>query len=209
MNLSLSHYIDTEQAKAQKVYPHFFEKHVTDGVDHSIYIGKALVPGQTFHMSYVHNLRLWQLDLVCGLARIAHQVSQSLPVKLKTSQLIVAQESPMSIEFRYDEKRFDVRGAYNIRYELIKKRIDKATISGSGERLTEPGTVSVVFSQESERREYEVYFHYLTASGVLESKAEVLDLEELQDVTGLRALRGQFSRAFLESALSWSPKRAA
>ena len=37
-------------------------------------------------------------------------------------------DEPMAIRFRADEKKFDVDGAYNMRYEIIKKRIDKALI---------------------------------------------------------------------------------
>ncbi len=36
-----------------------------------------------------------------------------------------------------DEKRFDVDGAYNARYEIVKKRIDKAYVkeaTGGGAR---------------------------------------------------------------------------
>ncbi|TAK35947.1 MAG: hypothetical protein EPO28_13950 [Saprospiraceae bacterium] len=40
-----------------------------------------------------------------------------------------------------DEKRLDVEGSYNVRYEIIKKRIDKALLKGTQERLTQsPGT---------------------------------------------------------------------
>ena len=35
------------------------------------------------------------------------------------------------------EKRFDVDGAYNIRYEIIKKRIDKAHIKNTQENMKE------------------------------------------------------------------------
>jgi hypothetical protein len=34
-----------------------------------------------------------------------------------------------------DEKRFDVDGAYNSYYEIIKKRLDKAHIKDSSEEL--------------------------------------------------------------------------
>jgi hypothetical protein len=36
-----------------------------------------------------------------------------------------------------DEKRFDVDGTYNARYEVVKKRIDKANIKGTKERITQ------------------------------------------------------------------------
>ena len=54
----------------------------------------------------------------------------SLPVPLQTTHLVLVQHAPLSIRFRFDEKRFDVDGAYNVRYEIVKKRIDKAVVRG-------------------------------------------------------------------------------
>jgi len=58
---------------------------------------------------------------------------------LRVASLILVHSNPLSIKFRMDEKQFDVDGAYNIRYEIIKKRIDKAHIKGTSKRLTTPG----------------------------------------------------------------------
>ena len=41
----------------------------------------------------------------------------------------------MTISFRMDEKQFDVDGTYNARYEIVKKRVDKAYIKGTTERV--------------------------------------------------------------------------
>jgi hypothetical protein len=40
-----------------------------------------------------------------------------------------------------------VDGAYDIRYEIVKKRIDKALIKGTNERATQPGKIVIVYSQ--------------------------------------------------------------
>ena len=56
-----------------------------------------------------------------------------------------------------DEKQFDVDGAYNIRYEIIKKRIDKAHLKGTKERLTVPGKIAIVYSQDKDADEYLKY----------------------------------------------------
>jgi len=48
-----------------------------------------------------------------------------LPIKLDIASLVLVHTSPISIRFRMDEKRFDVDGSYNARYEILKKRIDK------------------------------------------------------------------------------------
>ena len=57
-----------------------------------------------------------------------------MPVRLETAHLVLVQSTPLSIRFRDDEKQFDVDGAYNARYEIVKKRIDKATVKETGER---------------------------------------------------------------------------
>jgi len=43
LNDALAGLIDHEQAEAQKVFPHYFERYVTDGVDFNIYIGQSLL----------------------------------------------------------------------------------------------------------------------------------------------------------------------
>src|SRR6185436_20796048 len=104
---------------------------------------------------------LWQLVNMVKIARETHRLLPSLPTKLETTQLILCYSNPFSIMFRMDEKRFDVAGAYNIRYEIVKKRIDKAHVLGTSERITQPGMVSIIYTQEKEAREYERYFEYL------------------------------------------------
>jgi hypothetical protein len=91
-----------------------------------------------------------------------------------------------------DEMQFDVDGAYNIRYEIVKKRIDKAFIKGSSERLTQPGMLAVVYSQDEEASEYMQYIEYLRSMNMVKGVVEDLELQDLQGTNGLRALRVQF-----------------
>ena len=90
-----------------------------------------------------------------------------------------------------DEKKFDVDGAYNIRYEIIKKRIDKANIKNTDERLTVPGKIAIVYSQHKDAEEYLKYIHYLQSKNYLLEDVEFVELEDLQGITGLKALRVQ------------------
>jgi hypothetical protein len=129
--------------------------------------------------------------ITCGMAVRAHQLRDRLPIPLETTHLILVQHAPLSIRFRFDEKRFDVDGAYDIRYEIVKKRIDKALIQGTAERVTQPGKVALIYSQPGEAQEYRAYIEYLQSLGYLAGGVEQLDLEELQGVHGLRALRVQ------------------
>ena len=188
---SISSYLEMEQQVAQGMFPHYFEKQKTDGVDYQIYVGAALLENGRVDPLCLKNLRLWQLMITCGMAVRAHQLRDRLPIPLETTHLILVQHAPLSIRFRFDEKRFDVDGAYDIRYEIMKKRIDKALIQGTAERVTQPGKVALIYSQPGEAQEYRAYIEYLQGLGYLTGGVEQLDLEELQGVQGLRALRVQ------------------
>ena len=189
LNEAISVYLDAEERAAQGACPHYFEKQRTDGVDYSMYAGASLLEDGGFTTLHLKNLRLWQLMVACGIAAQAERIKPRLPEPLEITSLILVQHAPLAIRFRFDEKRFDVDGAYNARYEIMKKRIDKAVIKGSTERVTQPGKIAIVYSQAGEAAEYRDYIAYLQAQGYLLSEVESLELEELQGVSGLRALR--------------------
>jgi hypothetical protein len=189
INEAVSSYIDLEEQAAQGMFPHFFEKQKTDGVDYTIYLGGALREDGAFDSLYLKNMRLWQLMVACGVALRVERLKDRLPVRLDITNLILIQHAPLSIRFRSDEKRFDVDGAYNVRYEIIKKRIDKAIIRGTTERLTQPGKIALVYSHPSEAAEWREYIEYLQRLGYLTRDVEELELDELQGAQGLRAMR--------------------
>ncbi|WP_460544985.1 hypothetical protein, partial [Echinicola sediminis] len=189
INKAISQHIDTAQVEAQKMFPHYFEKYKTDGIDYNIYIGQSLVKDRSFDPIYLKNLKLWQLSTLCESAFISHSLLDKLPIKLETTQLLLVHNSPLSISFRMDERKFDVEGAYNIRYEIMKKRIDKALIKNSKERLTQPGTIAIIYSQPKEAEEYMDYIGYLQVKGLLGEEVESVDLEDLQGINGLKAIR--------------------
>ncbi|MBC6697954.1 GAF domain-containing protein [Hymenobacter puniceus] len=189
LNDAVSDYLDEEEEKAQQMFPHYFQRFKTDGVEYNIYVGASLVEHKPFDMVFLKNLRLWQLLTMIEITRRTVALKPQLPVPLDTTQLILIHSQPLGIRFRQDERQFDVDGAYNIRYEIIKKRIDKATVQGTGERLTQPGRIALVYSQQREADEYLEYLDYLQDRGMLEDEIEELELEELQGVKGLLALR--------------------
>lgn len=189
INDTIGAYIERKEVEAQRMYPHFFEMFKTDGVDYNIYVGASLVEHRTYDPLYLRNLRIWQLMLMCGIQWEMDRLIPGLEVPLHVAHLILVQDLPLSIRFRVDEKKFDVDGAYNIRYEIVKKRIDKARIQGSRERLTQPGKIAIVYSQDEEAQEYRRYIKYMQASGYFNDELEELTLEDLQGVHGLRALR--------------------
>lgn len=189
LNDTVSDYLDQEEAKAQEMFPHYFERYKTDGVEFNIYVGSSLVEDKPFDLVFLKNLRLWQLLTMVEITRRTAALKTRMPVPLDTTQLILIHGQSLSIRFRQDERQFDVDGAYNIRYEIIKKRIDKATVQGTGERLTQPGHIALVYAQTREAVEYMEYIDYLQDRGLLEPGIEDLELEELQGVKGLLALR--------------------
>ena len=189
INETIATYLDQEEAKAQEYFPHYFEKLKTDGVEHTIYIGASLVESGNFSPLYLKNLRLWQLMVTCEVVHRTEEIKGSLSVPLETTHLILAQDSPLSIFFSPDERHFEVAGAYDIRHEIIKKRIDKAVIKGTSERLTQPGKIAIVYSQRQEGAEYLEYIDYLRTAGMLTPATEDVELEDLQGAQGLKALR--------------------
>jgi len=188
LNDKLAKYIDKKQKEAQKMYPHYFERYKTDGVEFNMYIGQTITKEDTFDDIYLYNLRLWQLQTMCEMENIAFNERKNMEQELRVASLVLVHSNPMAIKFRMDEKQFDVDGAYNIRYEIIKKRIDKANLKGTTERLTTPGKLAIVYSQDKDALEYIKYINFLQSRNQL-GKIEFLELEDLQGVSGLKALR--------------------
>ncbi|MCO6487491.1 MAG: GAF domain-containing protein [Phaeodactylibacter sp.] len=189
INNTISNYLEQQEKEAQKVLPHYFEKYKTDGVEYDMYVGQSLLKRDRFSMMHLKNLRLAQLIDMCEVTRIVENMQGELPVPLRTAQLIFVYSNPLSIRFRMDEKQFDVDGAYNVRYEILKKRIDKSLIEGTSERLTQAGKVAIVYLQEKERQEYLEYIDYLIREGYVTEEVEDLKVGRLQGVQGLHALR--------------------
>ena len=55
--------------------------------------------------------------------------------------------------------------------------------------LTQPGKISIVYSNQKEVPEYLEYIEFLKNKNILKPDVEFLELEELQGVTGMKALR--------------------
>ena len=189
INKKLALILDKKQLEAQQIYPHYYERFKTDGVEHNLYIGATIAPTKPFDILYLNNLRLWQLQTLCEMELEHHQLKVTLPYELDVTSLILVFSSPISIRFRMDEKRFDVDGTYNARYEVVKKRIDKANIKGTKERITQKEKITIVYSHNSEQNEYLKYIKYLQFKKILEPEIEQFEVEELQGVSGLRAIR--------------------
>ncbi len=189
INDAISAVLDEQENSAQHMFPHYFEKYRTDGIEYNIYIGQSILEKLTFDPVYLKNLRLWQLIVMCQIARKTAEIKSKIPIQLDTTQLVLIHSNSLSIRFREDEKKFDVEGGYNIRYEITKKRIDKAIIKGTNERLTQPGSIAIIYSQPDEFMEYKKYIDYLRSINYLTGDPENVELEDMQGVYGLQALR--------------------
>ncbi len=189
LNSALSAYLEQEDSLIQQTFPHYFEKRQTDGVDYMMYIGASMMESQDLSKFHVKDMTLWQMMMACGLAWHTERVKPELKVNLDTCHLILVNHTPLSIRFRYDEKRFDVDGAYDVRHEIIKSRLDKALVKGTGQRLTQPGRIALVYSTPAEGKEIREHIEFLTNLGKLDKDQESLELDDLPDVRGLKALR--------------------
>ncbi|ARV10082.1 GAF domain-containing protein [Winogradskyella sp. PC-19] len=191
INREMASVLDTKQLEAQDMYPHYYERYKTDGVEHNMYIGESITKENSFNPIYLYNLRLWQLQIMCEMENTYYQMQtqSKFPVHLDVASMILVFSQPLSISFRMDEKQFDVDGTYNARYEIVKKRVDKAFIKGTNERITQKGKITIVYSQKEDEREYLRYVRFLQSKHYLDTDVEILELQDLQAVTGLKAIR--------------------
>lgn len=189
LNATIGSLLDRMNEEIQMEFPCYFEKFRSDGVEYDIYIGQSISPDRSFDPMYLRNLRLWQLTSMALVARLTKALIPQMKKRLETTQLIFIHAATIDIEFRNDEHRFDVEGAYNIRYEIIKKRIDKVHIRDTEERLTQPDKIALVYFQQRDIDDYLGYIRYLQQQNILNDDLEFLELEELQGVAGLKALR--------------------
>ncbi len=194
VNRKLADMLDESQIKAQQIFPHYYERFKSDGVEHNLYIGHNIAPDLHYTSKVVHKLRYWQLKTICRMELEFQSFKNDLPIPLDIASLIFVYNEKIDIRFRMDEKRFDVDGAYNSYYEIIKKRLDKAHIKDSSERITAPGKITIVYFGMENQKEYLEYVTKLQKKNILEHDVEFLKVEDLQGITGLLALRVSISQ---------------
>jgi hypothetical protein len=189
VNRKLADVLDEAQIKAQQIFPHYYERFKSDGVEHNLYTGQNIAPDLHYHSKIVHKLRYWQLKTVCNMEIEFRNFKRDLPIDLDIASLIFVYNEKIDIRFRMDEKRFDVDGAYNSYYEIIKKRLDKALVKDSTDRITCPGKITIVYFGMENQKEYLDYISRLQKKEILKNDIEFLKVEDLQGITGLLALR--------------------
>ncbi|WP_237717506.1 hypothetical protein [Myroides injenensis] len=204
MNKEFSDLLDERQKIVQQVYPHYYERFKTDGVEHNIYIGNSICPERVFDFTYLQNLRLWQLQVMSELMCVHYRNNIQDSITMDVTVLIFVYDTSLAIQFRMDEKRFDIDGSYNTRYEIIKKRLDKACIKNSDNRIVQPKQITIAFVSKKDLEEYKSYIYYEQAIGILDNDIEEFEIEELQGVSGLLGLRVSVNTNFDIDKLDYS-----
>ncbi|HKJ06791.1 MAG TPA: hypothetical protein VJ970_04935, partial [Flavobacteriaceae bacterium] len=189
INKNLAAFIDEKQIEAQQIYPHYFERYKTDGIEHNIFIGDSLCENIKFTKDHLNELRLWQLETLCAMEVYFYKNKHLYATNLEVASLILVYDKYVNIRFRNDEKHFDVDGSYNVRYEIVKKRIDKALIKNTKERLTCPGKICIVYDRSETKKDYLNFIEKLQAKKILKNDVEHLAVEPLKGVAQLHALR--------------------
>ncbi len=189
INTSVGESLNQFNRHLQESFPCYFDKFRTDGIEYDVYAGSSIAPGKTLTREILKDMRKKQLSVMALIARQAKELLPRLSMPLQTTQLIFVHSTPIDIAFRTDERRFDVEGGYNIRYQVVKKRIDKAFIKNSSQRLTQPGTIAIVYFEQMDVEDYLDAIPGLQEAQVLLPDLEWLELEDLQGVSGLKALR--------------------
>ena len=181
--------LDRLNEQIQKIYPSYFETFRTDGVEYDIYLGQSITPTLKFDKSMVSQVRNLQLLSMIDIVRQGREISPEMPIALRSTQLIFIHPQKISIAFRRDEKRFDVQGGYNIRYQIIKKRIDKVLLAGSKERLVQPDHIAIVYPGDFNIQAMQQDLEEIARGGLIEEDFQFFELEELQGISDLRAVR--------------------
>ncbi len=176
------------QQSMQAITAHYCDLEATDGIDHMIYAGKAI--DTSFTEFQLKSLRYEQLRAVCDCARKGFALKATYDTDMTITHLVLVQA--FTVDIVHDEtteRLFDVRGTRDTRYEIVKKRIDKACDAETGDRITQPGMLTVVYSTGEEWQEYEHYLRYLHREGIVAADIEQGTVEPLQGVSGLKFAR--------------------
>ncbi len=180
---------DTAQMRMQQILPHYCDVELTDGMDHMIYVGGSI--NQKFSLFHLHALRYEQLRAICECARVCFGLRDRYEKTLEVTYLVLVQDTTVDIfHDEQTEKLFDLRGSTrDTRYEIVKKRIDKAVDVKNQARITQPGMLTLVYSTKEEWEEYEHYLRYLAREAWVDTAIESGIVEPLQGITGLKFAR--------------------
>ncbi|WP_413531865.1 hypothetical protein [Empedobacter brevis] len=188
-NSLLSNKLDSFQKVAQEIFPHYYERFKTDGVDYNLYVGRSIAPFKKFSYQEIREIRYWQLQAMIALEFSYKEIQKKTPLKVEIASMIFTTNTTLDILFKLDEKRFDVNGYNNAKYEIIKKRLSKAYVKGTNERINLPQKICIIYTEDILREEYTNYINLLIDQNFLKNDIEYLEIDDLQGVSGLQAIR--------------------
>ncbi|MGV0938054.1 hypothetical protein [Empedobacter falsenii] len=188
-NSLLSNKLDTFQKDAQDVFPHYYERFKTDGIDYNLYVGRSIAPFKKFSYQNIREIRYWQLQAMISMEQSYKEIQKKTPLKVEVASLVFATNTTLDILFKLDEKRFDVNGYNNAKYEIIKKRLSKAFVKGTNERINLPHKICIIYTEDILKEEYTNYINLLIDKNFLKKDVEYLEIDDLQGISGLQAIR--------------------
>jgi hypothetical protein len=189
LNSTVNNFLENASVDLLNIFPCYFEKFRTDGIEYDIYVGQSIVPHAPFKKDHLQGMKRWQLRSMIKVVHLIQDLVPDMDFPLQTTQLLFVHPQTIDITFRKDERKFDVEGSYNIRYHIIKKRIDKVMILDTNERLTQPGKIAIIYFDERDAQEFKGFIREMQDENLLLDDLEALDLEALQGVDGLKAIR--------------------
>lgn len=188
----ITHHLQQTWAKWEKqmqmIIPHYYDMEISDGMDYIIYAGKSI--DSRFTSFHICSLRYEQLRAMCDCARNIFRLKSEHKITLDLAHLVLVQHTPIDIfHDENTESIFSVRGTRDIRYEIVKKRIDKGIDRETKTRITQPGMLTIVYSTEEEWEEYAQYLRYLHREGWVTDKIDFGVVDPLPGVSGLNYAR--------------------
>ncbi|MBX2818002.1 MAG: GAF domain-containing protein [Saprospiraceae bacterium] len=189
VNKVIAEYLERCNLELQQSTPHYFDIFKTDGVSFEIYFGASISRSEVDIDRFTSGIELHQLRQLCEINRMISDKHQDMPIPLRCAQLLVVYNQTIDIRFRMDEKRFDIDGSYHARYEILKKRLDKAVVESTGERLTQAGKVAIAYLDEASKARSLQHCQELHKEGLIHEEIEHLDLAPMKGLSGVGALR--------------------
>jgi hypothetical protein len=188
----ISFYVKQQQDLAQESYPHYFARSLSEGIQYKIFIGQAIAPKKKFSNFHLRNLRLWQLQTMCGCVLTCEIMKSSLEIPLSTAHWIAVHGGPLGIRFDFDENQFVSDGFADPFHQLIKNA-DRAKGQQNWEKITEPGKIAIFFTDHKERAEYIEFTQFLIHKGILKAGIEEGEVTGLLGLNGLKFLKVKVS----------------
>jgi hypothetical protein len=188
----ISYYVKQQQELAQESYPHYSTRGLSDGIQFKMFIGQAIAPNKKFSNFHLRNLRLWQLQAMCGCVLTCEIIKSTLEIPLLSAHWIAVHGTPLGIRFDADEKQFVSDESMDPFHQLIKDA-DRLKGQAAWEKIVEPGKIAILFTDHREKAEYLEFTQFLIHKGILKAGLEEGEVTGLPGLNGLKFLKVKVS----------------